>query len=53
MFDRVKLLFCKLYGLLFVIGLMGSGKIMMFYLVIEFIKFVSCNIVIVEDLVEY
>lgn len=43
----------NLYGIIFVIGFIGSGKLISLYLILSELNFSSVNIIIVEDFVEY
>lgn len=42
----------KFYGIFFVVGLMGLGKIIMFYVILGYLNMFEKKIWIVEDLVE-
>lgn len=53
LFDWVDVLIVCLYGIILVIGLIGFGKSMMFYVVFSCFDVWECNIMIIEDLVEY
>lgn len=44
---------CEFYGMVFVIGLMGLGKMMMFYVCLLEIQSLEDKIIMIEDLVEY
>lgn len=48
-FDKIN----NFYGLIFVGGLIGVGKMMIFYFCLMVVDCENCYVVIIEDLVEY